>query len=74
MYVFCMFFSQIFLGLLRMLQIQGRREEICEMSLVPPNFEELSNPLGSHMSHSAKSWSYQYSTLADPANFFDISG
>jgi len=34
------------------------------MSLVPPNFEELSNPLGSHMSHRAKSWSYQYSRVA----------
>ena len=33
------------------------------MSLVPPNFEELSNPSGSHTSHRAKSWSYQYSIL-----------
>ena len=36
------------------------------MSLVPPNFEELSNPLGSHMSHRAKSWLYQYS-----ASYYD---
>ena len=48
-------------------RIWGRREEIWEMSLVSSNFEELSNPSGSHMSHSVKSWSYQYSTrsLAD---------
>jgi hypothetical protein len=43
-------------------RIWGRREEIWEMSLVPPNFEELSNPSGSHTSHRAKSWSYQYSS------------
>ena len=43
------------------LQIWGRREEIRKMSLVPLNFEELPNPSRSHMSHSAKSWSYQYS-------------
>ena len=43
-------------------QNMGWREEIWEMSLVPPNFEELSNPSGSHTSHRAKSWSYQYST------------
>ena len=42
-------------------RIWGQREEIWEMSLVPPNFEELFNPSGSHMSHRAKSWSYQYS-------------
>jgi hypothetical protein len=44
-------------------RIWGRREEIWEMSLVPPNFEELSNPSGSHTSHRAKSWSYQYSNV-----------
>ena len=60
-YVFCMFFSQNFLGRLRMLKIRAQREEIWKMSLVPPNFEELPNPSDSHMSHSAKSWSYQYS-------------
>ena len=43
-------------------RIWGRREEIWEMSLVSSNFEELSNPSGSHTSHSMKSWSYQYST------------
>jgi hypothetical protein len=32
-----------------------------KLSHVPPNFEELSNPLGGHTSHRAKSWSYQYS-------------
>ena len=42
-------------------QNMGRREEIWEISLVPPNFEELSNPSGSHTSHRAKSWLYQYS-------------
>ena len=31
------------------------------MSLVSPNFKELSNPLSSHTSHSTESWSYQYS-------------
>jgi hypothetical protein len=43
-------------------KIWGQGEEIWEMSLVPLNFKELSNPSGSHTSHRAKSWSYQYST------------
>jgi hypothetical protein len=42
-------------------RIWDQREEIWERSLVSPNFEELSNSLGSHMSHSTKSWLYQYS-------------
>jgi len=38
-------------------------EEIWEMSHVPPDSEELSNPSSGHTSHGTKSWSYQYSRL-----------
>src|SRR5258708_40099475 len=61
----CLKYSELYYNIvtvcLYLPRIWGRREEIWEMSLVPPNFEELSNPSGSHTSHRAKSWSYQYS-------------
>ena len=40
------------------------KEEIWEMSHVPPHSEELSNPLSGHMLHGMKSWSYQYSIVS----------